>query len=281
MATIKVFDPVSVPLSVLQELQDLRALVEQLRRENERLRHENERLRGELDEARASLDLAQRQAKRQAAPFSKGPPKPRPKRPGRKAGKAHGRHGHRLPPSPAVVDEVLEAPLPQACPHCGGRVRQAGVATQYQTEIPRRPLIRQFNVRVGICSTCDRRLQGRHPLQTSNALGAAASQIGPDAQAAVVLLNKTFGLSHIKIAAVFQALFGITLTRGAGAQIVLRAGSRLQPAHEEARQEIKAATCLTPDETGWRVAGPSARLPPPGAPPPAPSAPPRHPQGPR
>src|SRR5206468_4171651 len=134
MATIKVFDPVSVPLSILQELQELHALVERLRRENEQLRQENERLR-------ASLDLAQRQAKRQAAPFSKGPPKPRPKRPGRKAGKAHGRHGHRLPPSPAVVDEVLEAPLPQACPDCGGRVRQAGVATQYQTEVPRRPLI--------------------------------------------------------------------------------------------------------------------------------------------
>ena len=260
MAIIKVFDPVSVPISVLQELQELRALVERLRRENEQLRQENERLRGELDEARASLDLAQRQAKRQAAPFSKGPPKPRPKRPGRKAGKAHGRHGHRLPPSPAVVDEVLEAPLPQVCPHCGGGVHQTGVATQYQTEIPRRPPIRQFNVHVGICSTCDRRLQGRHALQTSNALGAAASQIGPDAQAAVVLLNKTFGLSHIKIAAVFQALFGITLTRGAGAQIVLRAGNRLQPAHEEVRQEIKAAACLTPDETGWRVAGQSAWL---------------------
>src|SRR3954452_9547916 len=260
MATIKVFDPVSVALSVLQELQDLRALVEQLRRENERLRHENERLRGELDEARASLDLAQRQAKRQDAPFSKGPPKPRPKKPGRKAGKDHGRHGHRWAPSPAVVDEVLEAALPAACPHCGGSVRQTGVVTQYQTEIPRRPLIRQFHVHVGICTRCDRRLQGRHPLQTCNALGAAASQIGPDAQAAVVLLNKTFGLSHIKIAAVFQALFGIALTRGASAQIVLRAGTRLQPAHEEVRQEIKAATCLTPDETGWRVAGQSAWL---------------------
>jgi transposase len=260
MATIKVFDPVSVPLSVLEELQQLRASVEQLRRENERLRRENERLRGELDVARASLDRAQRQAKRQAAPFSKGPPKSQPKRPGRKAGEAHGRHGHRSAPSPAVVDEVLEAALPADCPHCGGSVRQTGVAAQYQTEIPRRPLIRQFNVHIGICSTCDRRLQGRHPLQTSHALGAAASQIGPDAQAAVVVLNKTFGLSHLKIAAVFQALFGIALTRGASAQIVLRAGTRLQPAREEVRQEIKSAACLTPDETGWRVAGQSAWL---------------------
>lgn len=163
MASIKVFDPVSVPLSVLEGLQQLRAQVEQLRQENERLRQENERLQRELEEARASLDQAQRQSKRPAAPFSKGPPKPQPKTPGRKSGTAHGRHGHRLPPSPAAVDEVVEAPLPDACPQCGGSVRETEVATQYQTEIPRRPLIRQFNVHVGCCCGCGQRVQGRHP----------------------------------------------------------------------------------------------------------------------
>src|SRR3954454_14419628 len=248
MASIKVFDPVSVPLSVLEELQQLRAEVE-------RLRQENERLRRELEEARASLDQAQRQSKRQAAPFSKGSPKLQPKKPGRKSGTAHGRHGHRLPPSPAAVDEVLEAPLPDACPRCGGSVRETEVTTQYQTEIPRRPLVRQFNVHVGCCCGCGRRVQGRHPLQTSDALGAAASQIGPDAQAAVVALNKTFGLSHIKVARVFHALFGISLTRGASAQIVLRAADRLGPADQEVQEEIQSSSSLTPDETGWRVAG--------------------------
>ena len=73
MASIKVFDPVSVPFSDLEELQQLRALVEQLRQENQRLRRENWRLRGELDAARAGLDQAQRQAKRQVAPFSISP----------------------------------------------------------------------------------------------------------------------------------------------------------------------------------------------------------------
>jgi transposase len=260
MASIKAFDPVSVPLCVLEELQQLRAQLEQLRRENEHLRQENERLRRELDAARTDLDQAQRQSKRQAAPFSKGPPKLQPKRPGRKAGTAHGRHGHRLPPDPAIVDEVLEVPLPQACPRCGGPVRETEVATQYQTEIPRRPIIRRFNVHVGCCCGCGRRIQGRHPLQTSDALGAAASQIGPDAQAAVVLLNKTFGLSHIKIAGVFHASFGISLTRGASVQIVLRAAHRLEPADQEIRQEIRSASCITPDETGWRVAGQPAWL---------------------
>jgi transposase len=97
-------------------------------------------------------------------------------------------------------------------------------------------------------------------LQTSDALGAAASQIGPDAQAAVVTLNKTFGLSHIKVAAVFQTLLGINLTRGASVGIVLRVADRLEPAHQEIRQEIKTSAVLTPDETGWRVEGKPAWL---------------------
>ena len=253
MSSIQVFDPVSVPLPVLEEWQQLRAQVEQLRQENERLRRE-------LEAARAGLDQAQRQAKRQAAPFSKGPPKPPPKKPGRKSGPAHGRHGHRVPPSPAAVDEVLEAPLLDACPRCGGPVRETAVATQSQTEIPRRPLIRQFRGHVGRCCECGRRVQGRHPLPTSHALGAAASQIGPDAQAAVVTLNKTLGRSPIKGATVFHALFGITLTRGASAPIVLRAADRSGPAHQEMEPEIKTAPCVTPDEPGWRGAGRPAWL---------------------
>lgn len=260
MASIQVFDPVSVPLSVLEELRGLRAQLDQLRQENERLQRDNERLRHELEQARADRDQARRQSKRQAAPFSKGPPKAQPKRAGRKAGAAHGRHGHRLPPGPDQVDEVLEAPLPDACPHCGGCVRPTAVRPQYQTEIPRRPLIRQFNVHIGCCQGCGRRVQGRHPLQTSNALGAAAAQLGPDAQAAMACLNKTAGLSHGKVAAVLAALFGIRLTRGASAQVVLRAAARLEPADQEVCQEIKASGRLTPDETGWRVGGQPAWL---------------------
>ena len=55
-------------------------------------------------------------------------------------------------------------------------------------------------------------MQGRHPLQTSDALGAAAAQLGPDAQAAVVELNKQGGMSHGKISHILHSLFGIRLT---------------------------------------------------------------------
>jgi transposase len=260
VASVKVCDPVSVPVSVLEELRQLRAELDRLRQQNERLRQENERLRRELGEARSGLDAAKRQSKRQAAPFSKGVPRPQPKKPGRKPGKAHGRHGHRLPPGPATIDEVLQAPLPGACPHCGGRVCQTSVAAQYQTEIPRRPVVRRFDVHVGRCQGCGARVQGRHPLQTSDALGACAAQVGPDAQAAVVALNKTFGLSHAKVAQAFKALFGVSLSRGASAQIVLRAAGRLEPADQEITADLKASARLTPDETGWRVGGKPAWL---------------------
>ena len=40
-----------------------------------------------------------------------------------------------------------------------------------------------------------RRVQGRYPLQTSDAVGAAAVQIGPDTIATAAVLNKQLGLS--------------------------------------------------------------------------------------
>jgi transposase len=97
-------------------------------------------------------------------------------------------------------------------------------------------------------------------LQTSDALGAAASQVGPDAQAAVASLNKEAGLSHAKIAACLESLFGTDLTRGASAQIVLRAAQRLEPAYEEIRQATRDAEQLAVDETGWRLGGQPAWL---------------------
>jgi transposase len=260
MVEIKVCEPVSVPVSVLHELQELRAALGQLRSEVQRLSEENARLRSENERLEADLEQARRQGKRQAAPFSKGTTKPQPRKPGRKPGSAHGRHAHRPTPRPDQVDEVLDAPLPDACPGCGGPVEQTGLAAQFQTEIPRRPLTRRFDVHLGCCRACGKRVQGRHPLQTSDATGAAASQLGPDAQAAVVSLNKDFGLSHAKISRLFGALFGIQLTRGACAQIVLRAAGRLGQADEEICARIKASPCLTPDETGWRVEGKSAWL---------------------
>ena len=216
-------------------------------------------LEARVAELTRKLDEATRAGKRQAAPFRKGPPKPDPKTPGRKSGDAHGTHGHR-PPPPGSVAERHQATLPEACPHCRGRLIETGTADQFQTDIPRQPLIRQFTVHIGHCHDCGKRTQGRHPLQTSDALGAAASQVGPDAQAAVALLHTQAGLSHGKVAAVCDAMFGITLTRGASAQINGRVGTRLEPEDQQIVASIRTSRQLAVDETGWRVGGRSAWL---------------------
>src|SRR5262245_6274665 len=217
------------------------------------LQAENERLRRQLDEAT-------RAGKRQAAPFAKGTPTAQPKKPGRKPGKDYGPKARRQPPTPDQVDEVHEAPLPGRCPDCGGPLHETHVAQQFQVEIPPKPIHRQFNIHVGQCRHCHRRVQGRHPLQTSDALGAAAAQLGPDAQAAVVELNKQAGLSHGKVARCLESLFGIPLSRGGSVHVVLRAASRCEPVYQGIRQSVGESEWVVPDETGWRVGGHAAWL---------------------
>lgn len=206
------------------------------------------------------LEQTRRSGKRQAAPFAKGKPKDSPKKPGRKPGDDYGKKGHRPPPPADQIDETHDAPLPDVCPDCGGPIHETQIDHQYQTEIPREPLHRQFDIHVGRCHRCDKTFRGRHPLQTSDAVGAAASQLGPDAQAAVVELNKSAGLSHGKVIRVFRQLFGIRLTRGGSAHTILRAGRRCQPVYAEIQATVKAAPRVVPDETGWRIGGRPAWL---------------------
>ncbi len=192
---------------------------------------ENQQLREQIAVLQNRLEELERSGKRQAAPFSKGPPNADPKKPGRKKGKQHGNHGHR-PPPPEQVDETLDTPLPSTCPdpHCGGNVVEDSTDTQYQTEIPRKPINREFTIHCGHCNKCGKKLRGRHPWQSSDATEAAQSQLGPDVQATIVDLNKRAGMSHGKIADTFTRAFGISLTRGACTQIILRAANILQPA---------------------------------------------------
>ena len=221
---------------------------------------ENQQLRELVAQLQKRIDELERSAKRQAAPFSKGEPKKNPQKPGRKKGEQHGPHAHREPPPPDRVDETLDAPLPEQCPNCGGDVIEDHLDQQFQTEIPRKPIVREFKIHCGHCQKCGKHLRGRHPLQTSDATGAAQSQLGADAQAAIVYLNKRAGMSHGKIADTFDKFFGITLTRGACAQVVVRAGQILQPVYEQIKERIIGSEHLTPDETGWRIGGRPAWL---------------------
>jgi len=217
---------------------------------------ENDRLKERVAELEKRLDETSRAGKRQAGAFSKGEPKAEPKKPGRKAGDQHGTHAHRPPPEPETIDETLEAPLPEDCPHCGGHVREDDdIDEQFQTDLPDKPVRRKFRIHKGTCEKCRRRVRGRHPLQTSDAVGAAASQIGPNAQAAIVILNKKSGMSYGKIADFLGEAAGVDVTPSACTRTVLRVADKLEPVYQEIKLSVKQSEIITPDETGWRLGG--------------------------
>jgi transposase len=205
------------------------------------------------------LGESRRSGKRQAAPFSKGSPEPEPKRPGRKSGGDHGRHGHRAAPA-GPPDRDLEAPLPGCCPDCGGQVDHERDAEQWQVDLPPlRPVTTRFRVGVGRCRDCGRRVQGRHPEQASDALGAAGSQVGPVAKAWAIWLHYGLGLSFGKCAQLLARL-GIEVTAGALCQAAQTTGTDLVPVHDQLIERARGAEMVVMDETGWRVGGNNAWL---------------------
>lgn len=133
-------------------------------------------------------------------------------------------------------------------------MRRVRVATQYQEELPvQRPIVRRFDIQIGQCRQCRRRVQGRHPLQTSDALGAAAVQLGPQAVAFAVLLNKRYGLAYGKIAALLRDRYGLRVTRGGLVQAMHRAARQAHPTYDTLRATVRGSPMVTMDETSWRV----------------------------
>jgi len=235
----------------------LEAENERLWTEAARLVGENERLHARVGKLEGLLEEARRAGKRQAAPFSRGEPKQGPGRPGRRSGDQHGKHGHREPSG--EVDEELDAPLAARC-GCGGEIEEERIEFQYQDELPEpRPVRRRFAVHIGKCACCGRRHQGRHPFQTSDALGAAGSMLGPRAVALATELNKELGLSPQKTARAL-ARCGIRVTAGGVVGAIARQARALEPTYEALIEGVRASRAVAPDETGWRINGQKAWL---------------------
>src|SRR5690606_15112933 len=195
------------------------------------------------------------------APFSKGEPKENPKKPGRKPGRGYGKRHFRA--RPEKIDRVLEAPLDDGpCPLCGGEeFENHRVEEQFLTEIPKvEPTVTQFNVHVAECCGCGCRVQGRHPEQISDALGAAANQIGPTAIAFAIDLNKTLGASDGKIARLCRHAFGLSVNRSTLRRAFLRVARKAEPLYERINDLVRTSGLVYPDETGWKVGGHSEWL---------------------
>src|SRR5581483_5560940 len=187
-----------------------------LQRRNARLKKDNDRLRGELDEAR-------RQAHRQASPFRRRTLKKHRKKAGRRRGHAADL---RPVPTPERIDRVVNVPC-RLCPDCNVELVEPRTSVQYQTDLPPIvPVVTQFNIESGWCPCCRRRVQGRHPEQTSNATGAAGNTLGP-----VVL--------HVAPSTFVRA--------------EQRLAELAKPTYDLLLDALRRCHVVHADETGWRV----------------------------
>jgi transposase len=145
--------------------------------------------------------------------------------------------------------------LPARCPHCGGGVEPESCETQYQEEIVRRTLVRRFDIAVGRCCDCHRRVQGRHSLQTSNAVGVGSVQLGPEALTLAAILNKQMGLSLGHTRQVLSCGFGLEVSRGGLYRALARMAGRAEPTYDGLVETARQAAVNGMDETGWKVGG--------------------------
>ncbi|MBI2190661.1 MAG: IS66 family transposase [Planctomycetes bacterium] len=159
------------------------------------------------------------------------------------------------------MDRVVEVPLPKECHHCQSRLDGAKwpkdevVHPQYQQDLKFEVVTTQFNVHCGTCPQCGERIQGRHPEQISDALGAAGVQLGPTAHALALELKNRLGLSFGKVRDLYQNVFGLPVSTGALAQARHRHAKKLLPTYVEILKILQASAVVYMDETGWRLDG--------------------------
>ena len=128
------------------------------------------------------------------------------------------------------------------------------MASQYQEELPKvQPIVRRFDIEVGRCAQCRRRVQGRHRLQTSDALGAAAVQFGPGLASLVVELHTEMGVPLAKVVGLLRTRLGVQVTAGGLVRLLQRTARDATPVYRELCRQVRNAPVVTPDETGWRV----------------------------
>jgi hypothetical protein len=229
-------------------------LIHQLQAENTSLRRELETSKDRIQQLMQMLEQLQRELHRQAAPFrrkdkDKKPPDEH-KPPGRPPG-----HPPAFRPQPPQIDDHVEAKL-NACPNCGHEVHGLRRCEQTIEEIPvLRPHVTKVITYVGTCPRCGE-VRSRHPMQVSQATGAAGVQLGARAMALAAWLSKRLGLTTRATCRALEALAGLHLSPGGLVQALHRMADKTAVQYALLRQDLRSEN-VNADETSWWVGSPS------------------------
>jgi transposase len=217
----------------------------------------NQRLEARVAELERRLSQSSRNS---SLPPSQDPPSapPRPKQPasGRKRGGQLGHEGsHRPLLSSRRVDKVVEH-WPKRCRSCArlfGELERVDAAEPWRHQVAELPPIavrvtehRLHRLRCPVCAAGTR---------AELPAGVPRSSFGPRLQAAVATLVVRNRVSRRDTTELARELFGVELSIGSVDAIIQRAGEALAGPHTRLEQEIRSATVVNIDETGWKTAG--------------------------
>ena len=243
--------------------QALLAFVAQLLTEFAALRTRVDELAAENAALRAQIEQRARDAKRQAAPFSKGQRKPQPKRPGRKPGQ--GSFTFRTLPRPAQwTAPPIEVRLPEPiCPCCGAALQEQRVDFAAITDRPPqpKPIVQPYRVWVYRCPSCETTVRAPHPDLAPDQYGATAHRMGSRVMAAAHATHYGLGVPVRKVPAILQLYTGGRLTQSAITQDALRRVSGpVGREYQALRDQVPESDVVYTDDPGWRIGGEPAQL---------------------
>ena len=204
-------------------------------------------LEAEIARLRTAMETQTREMARQANRFRRRNLKKRRKKPGRKPG-----HLPALRPTP-LPDRVIDVPLDQ-CPECAAPLYDCSTVTQFQTDLPPiLPIVTQFNIQTGYCTCCHNYRQGRHPEQTSDAIGSAGNTIGPVVLTMAAELKHRLGVPYRKICDFFTTYCDLDVAPATLVRAEQRLARKALPTYQLLLDALRRAHVVHADETGWRI----------------------------
>jgi transposase len=217
----------------------------------------------EIARLREDLEKLKREKHRSAAPFSRNQPKQHPGKPGRKPGV--GAFKYKSKPSPEEITKIVQVTLEQdTCESCGNLLEPTGFRFAWISELPElKPEIIEYQLERKTCATCGITVQATHPKVNSNQVGATAHRLGPRALALAHALQYEMGVTVRKVPAVLALTVGLRVTQGALTQSALKLADEnnlMDLKYQALRENVKHASLVNTDDTGWRVAGTGAFL---------------------
>lgn len=207
-------------------------------------------LQRENRELRDALEQARRDGARQAGKFRRRQLKKRRKKAGRPKGHPPA---NRPTPPPERVDRVINVPC-AVCPDCNVPLCDPKIGVQYQTDLPPvTPIVTQFNIESGWCPCCRQVRQGRHPEQTSDAVGAAGNTLGPVVLTMAAEMKHRLGVPYRKICDFLETYCDLHASPATFVRAEQRLADLARPTYDLLRDALRRAKVVHADETGWRI----------------------------